>query len=1229
MSTRTDGEPQQPTQDPQPTATPFADVTDSLLLWASQAELAVSQRLAGCDWFPASGYTTDDLEAIDRFFGTFLARQVAAGAKLPELLEITPGLTVASLVARAARVLDRDELLTEYLVGLGLEARPEWVEHLSSHTADLLGRVGLTVPEDGTTAVELLTAHAGVTSSEVGTLLELLDRLPGETTGAEAAALLADGSWRGHWPGSEGDEETDPVHLTATESVARLAPGHLAGLIDAIQALRAFALAHPNSWLDRDRGGLTPALPGLVAEAVVAELRERPVGTLDRASAVGVTTRELRPRLIFDAERGKVCLRLPEQRVEDELGEVSWRVSLDGTTRIFRTGRPWGEPTWAEALDVTVEHQVREVTVQDVTNGITWTTPVVDTEDPVLLFAVNGQDLTGMATLHHPEVWVLTPPDSELSDVVTGDELPVLETVEVHGWTSWTARRLDLSHAASLQVTRPGQTPSATTNHLRCVDPRQRVRFRHPEAPLDDVKTLSGLPLHPVSLVAEFPPTISGHDEIWQLSISAYARPGTAGDEVAPPEPLEVPAEGGVFAIFDPEVYDSPWVGEYLIRLRGPRNESFRHRYALVEGMSARTLIDDEARTVRIPAGAGLSEASLSVSAGEKAFGVEPRRITVDAASAGANFAVTTEEGDYLPLRFTPPRLSFELPVRDYPPMWRTTRLVCAPRDLDAEGELRVRVGGEMGNPQVRVVNHHGAPVRTVNLTAADAQTYTGPVAQLASSAATLPSGRIELEWNDVRVNRRTAVTLADLSKDPHAAGVSIEDGHLVVDGAATGRSLAAWVWPLTAPWASAVTLPELTARTPLPEAFVDAGPLAVLPHSADPFTTLRAPQTPGASALVAEQPGHLADQPGALADLSAFLAGETDDAPADPSVMPVLWDLLAGWGDADHSELADRRRAAVTTAFAAAPGAALAALAASLVPAEQQPGRVIASGLATVPLAPATGDGAEDDPDEAESLAAAVIAGDTPDNTTRTDRTDRTDGDDAEHHAAWIGAMELLGALPAAAGEAEEGNPQRLRELRRKLAEIAGKGILTTLATGRDATLDTAGIDQSTVLIARMDATQQEALLASFFSSAELVPGAILDDNTRLLAIFETFHRREELTDLLTSEGLIKPAVSLLRALRSSNRQLYSSARIRFDKLDAVNTEDRDNAWALAPVVSLVFALAARMHAHGLMGKSRTLEAASTGWSRLADVVPDLVTGDLVAAEAMVLAETYPQLAG
>lgn len=1131
-------------------STPFADLQDSLLLWASQTELDIAGRLAGRDWFTDAGITADELESIDRFYGTFLARQLSAGASFPELLEITPALAVATLVSHASVTTERGAFLDNHFTGLGLEARADWVEHLRTQVPALLERLGLTVLE--AEPVDLLAVHAGLPWAEVGTLLEVLDR----TEGGDIAPLLADDSWA--W------EDVEDETLELTTLIADLAPERFATLLAGINELRDFTLEHPTSWPDRK---LPDSLPPLVAEPVIAELRERPVGTFYRASAVGVATRELRPRLIFDARRARVCLRLPQQRVRDELGEVSWRVNIEGTTRIFRTGRPWGEPTWSEALDITVERQIREATVQDVSNGITWTTPVVATDDPVLIFADNGQNLTEVSTIHHREAWVLTPADATLADVATGRELPVLDEVAVNGWNSWIARRLDLSEAASLQVTR-----GTSSSRLRSVDPRQRVRFLHPVEALADVRSLSDLPVYPGELIADFPPTPSGRDEIWQLSISAYARPGTAGEEIAPAEPLEVPAEGGQFAIFDSEVYDAPWVGEYLVRLRGPRGESFRHRYTIVEGMETHTAIDND-RSVRVPAVSGLSDAQLHIHHGEKPFIVDPRRVIVDAHSAGANFAIETEEGDRLPLRFTPPRMAFELPVREGT-MWRTTRLICTPRDLDATGELRVRVGGEMGRPQVRVLNNHGTPVRTVPLKQTDALTYSAPFKALATSALTLPSGRVELEWVDASADERISVTLAELST-PHCTGVTVADGALVFEDLAS-RSLDAWVWPLTAPWAPAVTLSDVSASTPLPESLLDAGSLAVVLHSVDPFTTLRAPQYPGDAALTAEQPGHYNAQDDGLQSLSAFLAGELEEAPTDPEIMPILWELLA---EADDP----RSRAAVSATFASAPGAAIAALADSLVPAHQQPGRVIASGLATVAL----------DPD------ATPATGETG------------------HRAAWLGALELLAEVVTV----DSSDRVARRELRNRLAEIAGRGILNILDTGHDSTLDSACIDQSTVMIAKMDAAQQEALLAHFFSSAELVPGALSDDNARLLAVFETFRRREELIDLLTSEDLIKPAVSLLRGLRGANRALYSNARVRFDKLDGVNTDERDNAWALAPVVSLVFALAARMHAHGLMGKSKTLEAASRGWSRMADIVPDLVSGDLVSAEAMVLA--------
>ncbi|WP_315160636.1 hypothetical protein [Corynebacterium durum] len=1144
-------------------ATPIADPNDSLLGWTLQTELSLNQRFKDITMFAQSDMSADELELIDRFYGTFLSRQLAAGAQLDTLLDNTPYLAVTTLVSRAARMVDPESFFAEYIGGLELHPTPEWVDTVQQKTLDLLVQVGLWVPKGDQPTVEVLALHAGVTGSEVAALLELMDSLDSDDAEVPLDALPA---------------ETMPV----TAAVAQWGVDTLKPVVDKVAAFRAFTQAHPHNWQELE----PPELPALVREAVAAELRERPVGTQDRATAVGIATREARPRLIIDAARRKVCLRLPEQILPEGAEEIHWRVNLDGTTKIYRTGRPWGETgPFAESLDVAIERQVRELTVTDSTTGTTWVIPVVDSDDPVLVFSAKGQNLTDKVSLHYAELLVLCPSDATLVDVVAGAGIPVTDTFDIEGWAGWVCRRIDAHAAASLQVVRPDQKPSIV-QPVRCIDPRRRVTFRDPDAPVPNLLSYAGLPVYAQSLLAEFSPTVSGQPETWYLSISSFGGIGQAGEEVAPAEPLEIPAEGGVFDVFDPDAYDAPWVGEYLIRLRGPRNESFRHEFAIVEGMHAVTEIAGPCRSFRIPARGGLSEAALLVRSGAKPFDVSPKEVMVPADEAGANVVVSTDEGDQMPLRFIPPRLRFEVPLVTEPAMWRTTRLVCTPRQCDADGVVRIRATGELGTPTMTVRNHHGAPLRTVKLTTVDGVTYTAPMAALAASINVINSGRLELEWTDHRSDKRVSVNVADVEAAPHATGCRIEDGALVYEQPAAGRNIAAWVWPATAPWVGGRTV-----RGQLPETLLDAGPLIVQLHSADSFNVLWPPLVPSADAFIAEQPGFYHDPNPALAELSAFLAGEREDAPSNPDIMPILWDYLDGWGSVEASSLESRK--AVMEAMAAYPSAALKGLSVSLVPVEKQPGRVIASGLVH---------GVFNDAKDVTEI----------------------------HRTAWIGTLQLLGQLPAqyAAAEVGEGRAA-LRDTVSKLEQVAGKRLVEALATGRDATLDTACVDQSIVHIAHMEPAQQDTLIEMLFSQAEIVPGPIMDDSARLLAVFETFKQRAALNELLSDQALIATAVSLLRALRGANRQLYASARIRFDKLDGVDTDDRSNIWTLAPVISLVFALTARMRAHELIGKSKLLTEARTGWSALADVVPDLVTSDLISAEAMVLAVKYPGIGG
>lgn len=1195
---------------------PIADLTDSLLGWASQTELELAQRLQAETLVINVDLRDDELERIERLYGIFLTRQLVAGADLKALLGVSPALTITTLVGRARRVVDTDNFIAEYLGGLGLSPESQAVVG-GVDVAQVLAEVAPAafvsldlyagLVGDFTELVQLLCVHAGIVNNEVPALLELFDAHE-VTTAAEVAEIIVAAA-----------EPRLFAHALAA------APVEATRVLAGITALRDFALEHPHSWFDRSYARCEPQLPAPIAAAVRAELRERPVGTLDRESAVGVANRELRPRILLDVSRRKVCLRLPEQRVptleDGSFGEVNWRVSIDGTTKVYRTGCAWGDVSGlSQQLDVTISHPVREVTVQDVTNGITWNVPVVDNDDPTVIFTSRGTNVTDKVSLHHHNLLVLAPADATLMDVVSDHEIYESDSFTVEGWEGWLCHDLDVNTVASIATVAPGTNPSM--DRVRSVDPRQRVIFRSPDHAIDYLSSSGGLPIHAESLVAEFPPTPSGQTETWYLTISSFGGVGSAGEEVAPPEPLEVPAEGGAFAVFDPELYDAPWVGEYLVRLRGPRNESFRHEYAIVEGAHANINVIGACRSFRIPSGGGLSETVLTLRSSDKEFIVEPSEVVVRALEPAANVVVSTEEGDQLPLRFSPPSLAFEFPLLTEPPMWRASRLTLRPRDIDMRGILRIRGRGELGDPKITVRNHHGAPVKTARLRSNDGGlTYVTPMATIASSTNVLPSGRVDFEWTDPVSDRRVSVALADIHSSD-AEELSLVDETIVVSGGGE-RPLGVWVWPATAPWAPARALPVVEGSVKLPSSLVNAGNLIVQVHTVDRFMTLIAPVSPGDNAVILEQPGHFEGTDPALGALSAFLAGETEEVPASESIMPVLWDMVTTGVASGESAKSVRK------VFSSNPSAALTGLSESLVPAGKQPGRVVESGLVRARFEAGVG---------------------------------------THHRAPWIGVLELLGSLdsmtgpdgkplePVAAEPAETAaadedlvaavlggeTPAKAdtgrkkisdgvaakREILANIKDIAGDNVVSILKTGRDTTLDTACIDKSTVAIASMAKAQQAALLEMFFSRSQIVPGSLMDDGTRLLAVFETFNKRTELRELLSNEGLIKAAVTLLRTLRSTNKVLYSMARIRFDKLDGVDTDAHENLWALTPVVSLVLALAARMHAHGLVSSNKTLDAATPGWAKLADVVPDLVTGDLIAADAIILALAKPGIA-
>lgn len=1163
-----------------PTQGPIADLSDNLLAWASSTEIDLSRRLGELSGDPAVfvdlDITGDELERITIFFGEFLSRQIRAGADEDALLRTCPALTATTLLFRAARLNVVGELESEFWTGLGLEPTDPRVALIDY--AEILTRAGLDSMDAAAAGSDgdkgRLFAHVGIATDWVPELIELIDtrRLAGDalpTPAEEAAAVVA--------VLAEESLQAGPLCAALPDLAIRL--------ITPVVRVVQLAAEHPDHWVNSlaDAGEEAQVAP-LVLEDVIEELRERPAGTTARRHRVGVGTREDRPRLAIDLARQRVILRLPEQPLESvrgagddrddsdaAVGEVRWHVDVDGRPAGFRTRRSDapGRPV-TETLDLPVRRPVREIGVRDLTHGESWVLPVVDDADPVMVFTRRGKELTDRVSLHHSRVLVVCPEDSTAVDPVADRELPVLGEWQVKAWDGWVIRDLDLSAATALHVDRPGvaRPPMGT---VRCVDARQRVWFREPENVLPAIRTLGGLPVHASSLQAVFPATVSGAAEIWFLSVSSWAGPDETGEEVTEEEPLEVPAEGGMFDVFDPEAYETPWVGEYLVRLRGPRNESFRHEFAIVEGL------DIEApASPRLGLAAGLTPVSVSLFPGEKQLFI-PKSVDITAEEKSVQVIAETDAGDALPLVVEPPRLRFQLPLIGEDPMWRTESLVAPAVEINSATRFRIRPGMPVESPRLVIRDRHGAPVRTLRLGTVDQVTWSVSLSSVRASLPQLTEGSCELEFvADGRSHSVRLVTMRPAEKRTLNYSEPTSDGSLATLTVEPKTDSPAWVWPLTAPWMSARVLSFTKGVAELPEELTDAGALSVQFYNRDRFSPLHPAASPGPGALRVDIQGHARpDDGGPWTQLSAYLAGASDELPEDTDVLTVLWDVLAGWLTGEATADAS---AAMHAALARHPREALRAMSRSLVPSTDRPAQFILSGLVHASL--------------------------------------RSSTPDPRPGVAWIAALEILGELAATDDE----DTASRREIGRRLSAIGGLPLSQTVETGRDATLETSCIDATTVQIAQLSPEQQDAVLSTFFAGSQVVPGALSEENSRLIAVFETFRHREELGQVLADPGLLRVALALLRRIRQTNRQLYTSARVRFDKLDNVDTDNPDNRWALTPVISMILAIAARMHAHGRLGSTGQLSSAYPGWAEIARIVPDLVTGDLVAADAMVL---------
>lgn len=1140
-----------------------------------------------------SGIRMDEVERIDGFLGPLLKAVDVDVDGARGVADSYPAVLLASLVGRAARVASTTDLWADWTAGLQLDSESTdvaaFVEHVVERVPEILAELGLPdvalldgapaehgTPED---SARLMMLHAGVQQSVMPLLIERIEDAAG--IGGEAGGGVGGSS------SSDLVQKLQPVRDGIDAMVSGFAADIGSDVPRALRVLSQSAVARarrlvqatlgyvmataadPANWESReDLGPDEVGLPPILLDAAREELRARPAGTPSRRTAVGVVATTGRPQLFFDELENRVCVQLPTPSAP---AGRSWLVTYGGTV-VAEPAVALGEATARPVVPIT--EPVREVLVE-LGDGPHWRVPAIDTADPVLIFGDDGQSVTDKVSLHSTSVHVVYPNDARLVDPVTGEDVPLLSEPAPAEWELWQVAQADLRDVHALQVVRPG-----VVGEVRSASPMRRPKLTVPHARLDGASTTHGTPVHAGGPVAVFPPTLSGRDESWRVQVADFPGYGKFADDMVMVYDLEVPAAGGEVDVLTDDDY--PWLGEFVVRLTNPRGRSFQSHIAVAEQADLDVSYRGGGDGFRIPEEAGLSPAEVRVLSGDKPLEVEPAVLRLGPADSTGTVELSTEEGAYLELRVEPGRLRFEIPLADENPARRTRTLRTRPGRVDAHGVFKVSAPGELRHAHLAVKSGERDICR-VPLTRrgddafADLGTYADRVAMLSDLT-------ISLDWTRVTGRRRLSVPLVEAPKTDTVRSVTRDGGELVVavDPAAAALPLTAWVWRPTEPWRAPIALPVVDGRCALPDDVDELGTLIVQvvfgrEHDRRPLWP-----APEASVVVGG-----ADDDGTGTGTGADAGGTVEDLPEAPGVRELtgIWSLFetlrAGRAtimpQVAESLAPDNLRRLLT----ADPRTGLAALNGSAIRLDDQPGMVVSSGLVL-------GDFTEKTP--------------TP----------------GRRRVPWLGALAAMADLADPSSSVAKQRDQ-IDHLRR----AGGDALIRALATGQDTTLESACIDKTSVQITALPEPQANAILAQVFDGHRMVPGPLTDDDARFTAIHEVVANRAEIVEAGIMPGLAAASRALFQAVSRTSPKLRKAVNVRFHKLDGIDADDPSLHWTLVPGTSLLIAVAARALARQKAANpdvdDTVVRSLIPLWAQLADMVPTLVMGDLLIADALV----------
>ena len=1126
--------------------------------WLSDQEFEVTRRLEKAALVVEINLDEDEIRRAQGLYGRHAANVLRLGGTPENVIAKYPALTLAILVGQAALGYEQARYWDEFFARLDMPREPAFEQALRKSMDRLLTRFGLRrFPELKGDYVQLFALHAGFPVYCMRDIIDVLeDRAVAgtEVTGADIIEWLRE-------PGKK--HRMNSLDVPVRNFILygdQLAVDILNRIIEFVQFT-----VNTDGWAasDIDLETSTTGLPTLLLDHLIELLRERPFGSGPRPVTPRVRRRR-RPTIAFLPLDRQIVVEVPYPEVEPD---VPWRLSFDGVSREALAEPGWGvrEDEEHPPTQVPVPGPVREILLQHQPSDESTQIPVVDKDDPLLVFDADGRWIPRHTALPRGCVLAVYPSDAQVVDVGTGMTLmPTFAADTPVGWNGWSAAELDLSNCGSIVLTRRG---SRSPGGVRTVRNAATPTFEHGEV-VEGLETLNGLTVYGSRPEIVLPANTGKQDVVWRIRVK---RPDTSSWLVD----TEVSGTTEELAVDPFESIEDAVLGMFDVHVSGPIGGDLRQQVFLAEGISI-----VYTRPFRFPATGGLIPVSAQVSS-EWDLVVPHPRIDFAAGDRDKLVTVTQHERAYR-LRLTPPYLQMRADQIGAPAQWRTAAEVLTPAELD-EHRL-IALHAPFAEAAVfHLESHDGALIKDVTPETPHYDYFQVPSRIFYDAARNVGQCRIVALVDDEH-GRTTKVVLVHVRPAALCAGITILDGMLVLENPAGEEDLAVNLWARTAPWRPVLTLQVVDGCAKLPETHVNAGPLLAEVFVDDPWTTVTPPSWPQSSALEVYQPGWMYDASHERDNLSRFLAG-AGPAPADAVSMPEVWAALALLPQDSEDIQTQQLRSALGRILTENSRAALEALGSSTIPVPEMMSLLIRTGLVY------------------RSYTADFTLNDL-------------------HANPWVGCMIEIADLPSLYERRAYVGTERTETLD-YLEDKGGETLIEVLARGRSAKLYGGVFDKETVLLDGLPESQVEAI----FEHARLVPGAVLDEDTRVSAVIDAFHHRATWVAQGWSPSFASATLRSLDIIKRTRGQIYREVAARNEKLDGVDTIA--NRWMLLSLQSLTFAVLARMKAHGMLRHPPVTSDFEESWAEMARLCPGLVMTDLLIAEALVTYACYGNLIG